>query len=426
MSEVSGPVIAIAIILAAVFVPTAFIPGITGRLYQQFAVTIAISVIISAFNALTLSPALSALFLKPKTRGSGPLQKFYDWFNKVFGRATNNYVGICRLLIHKSSVALILLAGIIVVAVLLGRHIPGSFLPEEDQGFLFAGVQLPDAASLQRTDAVMKQAEDFLSKMPGVKYYSSVVGYSMLSGVANTYSGFLFVSLEKWDERKKTPDEKYPAIMARLNGALRSIPGAIGFAFSPPAIPGIGAAGGVTFVLEDRAGKDLSFLSENVTKFITEARKRPELANLSTTFLPTVPQVLVEVDRDKVLKQGVNLSDVYQSLQCFMGGAFVNYFNSFGRQWQVYVQAEGDYRTRVDYLDQFYVRNDDGNMVPLAALIRIKDTVGPEFTMRYNLFRSAQINATAKPGISSAQAMKVLEDVFAQTMPNEWVSITSA
>ncbi|MEI9962667.1 MAG: efflux RND transporter permease subunit [Limisphaerales bacterium] len=188
--------------------------------------------------------------------------------------------------------------------------------------------------------------------------------------------------------------------------------------FPPPAIPGIGAAGGVTFVLEDRAGKDLSFLSENVTKFITEARKRPELANLSTTFLPTVPQVLVEVDRDKVLKQGVNLSDVYQSLQCFMGGAFVNYFNSFGRQWQVYVQAEGDYRTRVDYLDQFYVRNNDGNMVPLAALIRIKDTVGPEFTMRYNLFRSAQINATAKPGVSSAQAMKVLEDVFAQTMPS--------
>ncbi len=207
--------------------------------------------------------------------------------------------------------------------------------------------------------------------------------------------------------------------MAHLNGGLRSIPAAIGFAFSPPAIPGVGAAGGVTFVLEDRAGKDLEFLSQNVGQFVAAARKRPELASVSTTFLPTVPQLLVDVDRDKVIKQGVDLQDVYQSLQCFMGGAFVNYFNSFGRQWQVYVQAEGDYRTRVEYLSEFYVRNNDGNMVPLATLLRVKDTQGPEFTMRYNLYRSAQINATAKPGVSSAQAMKALEEVFAQTMPRE-------
>jgi HAE1 family hydrophobic/amphiphilic exporter-1 len=418
MSEVSGPVIAIALVLSAVFVPTAFIPGITGRLYQQFAVTIAVSVMISAFNALTLSPALSGLLLRPRKRGSGLLQKFFDGFNKWFGVATDGYVGTCRALIHKSAFSLLLLVGVVVLTGILGKRIPTSFLPEEDQGYLFAGVQLPDAASQQRTDEVMKQVEEIMSKTPGVKYYSSVVGYSMLSGVYNTYSGFFFITLEEWAARKK-PEEKYEAIMAHLNGAMRNIPSAIGFAFSPPAIPGIGTSGGVTFILEDRAGKDLPFLAENVQKFIAEANKRPELSRVTTTFLPTVPQVFVQVDRDKVLKQGIKLQDVYQSLQCFMGGAFVNYFNSFGRQWQVYVQAEGEYRTKTDYLSEFYVRNDAGGMVPLAALTTIKDSAGPEFTMRYNLFRSAQINASAKPGFSSAQAMKALEEVFAQTMPRE-------
>ena len=418
MSEVSGPVMAIAIILAAVFVPTAFIPGITGRLYQQFAVTIAVSVCISAFNALTLSPALSALLLRPKQKGTGPLQKFYDSFNKWFGKATDGYVGACRLLIHKSAFAMVLLLGMVVLTGILGKRIPASFLPEEDQGYMFAGVQLPDAASLQRTDEIMKAAEAILSQTPGVKYYSSVVGFSMLSGVQNTYSGFFFITLEEWSKRKK-PAEKYAAIMAHLNAELRKIPGAVGFAFSPPAIPGIGTSGGVTFILEDRAGKDLGFLAENVGKFVAAANKRPEFARVSSTFLPTVPQVFVQVDRDKVLKQGVKLQDVYQSLQCFMGGAFVNYFNSFGRQWQAYVQAEGEYRTKTDYLGQFYVRNDAGTMVPLAALTSVKETSGPEFTMRYNLFRSAQINASGKPGVSSAQAMKALEEVFAQTMPRE-------
>jgi HAE1 family hydrophobic/amphiphilic exporter-1 len=418
MEEVSGPVIAIAIILAAVFVPTAFIPGITGRLYQQFAVTIAVSVIISAFNALTLSPALSALLLRPKKKSSGLLQRFFDGFNRFFGRATDGYVKYCGLLIRKSFMSLILLAGVTVLTGLLGSRIPTSFLPEEDQGYMYAGVQLPDAASLQRTNDVMKQAEEILSKTPGVKYYSSVVGYSMLSQVQNTYSGFFFITLEEWALRKK-PDEKYEAIMAHLNSEFKNIPGAIGFAFSPPAIPGIGAAGGVTFILEDRAGKDISFLAGNVRTFLEAARKRPELASVSTTFLPTVPQVFVDVDRDKVLKQGINLADVYKTLQCFMGGVFVNYFNRFGRQWQIYVQAEGDYRAKAEYLNQFYVRNDDGSTVPLAALTNVRNTAGPEFTMRYNLYRSAQINASAKPGYSSAQAMAALEQVFKETMPRE-------
>ncbi len=416
MQEVSGPVMAIAIILAAVFVPTAFIPGITGRLYQQFAVTVAVSVAISAFNALTLSPALAALLLRPKTRGKGPLQKFYDVFNKWFGRATDGYVGVCRLLIHKSSFALILLAAFAALAVVLGKFIPTSFLPIEDQGYAFAGVQLPDASSAQRTSEVMQQAEEILKNTPGVKYYSSVIGYNMLSGVQNTYSGFLFITLEDWGKRKK-PDEQFRAIMMHLQAKMAAIPGALAFPFLPPAIPGVGASGGVTFILEDRTGQGGTFLADNLKTFLAAANKRPELARAFTTALPSVPQVYVDVNRDQVLQQGVKLQDVYQTMQCFMGGAFVNYFNRFGRQWQVYLQAEGDYRTHAQNLGQFYVLNNSSNMVPLAAVTSVRATQGPEFTMRYNLHEAAQINASAKPGYSSAQAMKAMEEVFAETMP---------
>jgi len=416
MEEVSGPVVAIAIILAAVFLPTAFIPGITGRLYQQFAVTIAVSVIISAFNALTLSPALAALLLRPKQQSSGPLRKFFDWFNKWFGRATDGYVGVCRFLVHKSAFALLLLAGAAVLAGLLGKSIPTSFLPDEDQGYAFGAVQLPNTASLQRNDEVMRKAEEILKNTPGVKYYSSVVGFSMLSGVVNTYSSFFFIAFEEWSKRKQ-PEEKYQAIMTHLNRELSKIPGCTALAFPPPAIPGVGTSGGVTFVLEDRSGKGIEFLAPNLEKFLAAAQKRPELASVFSTALLSVPQVFVDVDRDQVISQGVELEDVYQTMQCFMGGAFVNYFNRFGRQWQVYVQSEGDYRTRADNLGQFYVLNNASNMVPLAALTQVRATTGPEFTMRYNLFQAAQINASAKPGFSSAQAMKALEEVFKESMP---------
>ncbi|MBP7090565.1 MAG: efflux RND transporter permease subunit, partial [Syntrophorhabdaceae bacterium] len=418
MQEVSGPVVAIALILAAVFVPTAFIPGITGRLYQQFAVTIAISVIISAFNALTLSPALSALLLKPRKKGTGYLQKFYDWFNRVFGKATDGYVGLCGVAIRKSMISIGMLVIVSFVVVILGKGLPGSFLPEEDQGYQFAVVQLPNAASLQRTDDVVRKVEKIIAGTPGIQSCTTIVGYNMLSQVANTYSGFFFITLKEWSERKK-PEEKHSAIIMRLNYAMSKLTEGIGFAFSPPAIPGIGTAGGFTFVLEDRSGSDLSFLTENVKKFITEAKKRPELSRITTTFSPSVPQMFVNVDRDKVLKQGIDLADVYQTLQCFMGGTFVNYFNRFGRQWQVFVQAEGSYRRNTDNLGQFYVRNNDKNMVPLSSVISVKETSGPEFTMRYNQYRSAQIFGNAAPGYSSAQAMKALEDVFAKTMPRE-------
>jgi HAE1 family hydrophobic/amphiphilic exporter-1 len=418
MEEVSGPVIAIALILAAVFIPTAFIPGITGRLYQQFAVTIAISVLLSAFNALTLSPALSALLLRPKKEVHGPLSAFFGWFNRVFARTTDGYVSASSLLIHKSAFSMVFLALVAAAALFLGAKLPSSFLPEEDQGYLFAGIRLPDAASLQRTEDASRKVEAILAKVPSVEGCTTINGYDFLSGVANTYSAFFFITLKPWSERG-APEEHADALLQRIDEALYSIREGYAFAFAPPAIPGIGASGGFTFLLEDRAGKDLSFLSQNVEQFMQAASKRPELAGLSTTFLPTVPQVFVDVDRAKVLQENVQLRDVSQTLQAFMGGALVNYFNRFGRQWQVWVQAEGEYRTRVEDLGQFYVTNAGGGRVPLSTITRTSPRAGPEFVVRFNQYRAAQINGAAAPGYSSAQATHALEEVFAQTMPTE-------
>jgi len=418
MEEVSGPVVAIAIILSAVFLPTVFIPGITGRLYQQFAVTIAISVLISAFNALTLSPALSALLLRPKQPGKGPLGKFFALFNRGYRRLTDQYVGICRVLIHKSVFSLVFLAVVALAVGLFGKKLPSGFLPEEDQGYLYANIQLPFAASLDRTVAVCNQVESMVLATPGVKSCTTVAGFSLLSFSRNTYSASLWIALKDWNERTKK-EESYESIKASLSKKISQIPGAIAFTFPPPAIQGVGTAGGFTFVLEDRAGKDIPFLAANVNKFMEAVRKRPEIAGINTTFLPIVPQLYVDVDRDKALKEGVELTEVYKTLQTFMGGYFIDYFNRFGRQWQVYVQAEGDYRTRADNLGLFYVRNRGGEAVPLAALTSTKSISGPEFTMRYNLYRSAQLNGSAAPGYSSSQATKALEEVFAQTMPRE-------
>src|ERR1700757_1216466 len=418
MEEVSGPVIAIALILAAVFVPTAFIPGITGPLYQQFAITIAISVIFSAFNALSLSPALSALLLRPRKESRGPLGAFFRWFNRVFGRTTDGYVSLCGSLIRKAGVSMLLLLGMAVLAGWFGSRLPSGFLPDEDQGYVFAGLQLPNAASLQRNDDASRKIEEMILKTPGVQAVTAVLGFSMLSGAQNTYSSFYWITLKEWAERK-APEEQYEAIKKRLNQELSKITEGVAFSFPPPAIPGVGASGGFTFMLEDRAGKDPQFLSQNLDKFIAAARKRPELAAIYTTALPTVPQVYVDVDCPRVIAQGVQLSDVYKTLQTFMGGLLINYFNRFGRQWQVYVQAEGDYRTRAENLGQFYVTNDAGQSVPLSAITRIKPSAGPEFTMRYNLYRAVQINGGAAPGYSSGQANKALEETFADTMPAE-------
>jgi multidrug efflux pump len=418
MEQVSAPVIAIALILVAVFVPTAFIPGITGRLYQQFAVTIAVSVVFSAFNALTLSPALAALLLRPKRETRGPLGAFFRWFNRFFARATDGYVNWCHHLIKRPALGLAFLGGLAAVAVMLGSRLPTGFVSDEDQGYFYMNVQLPPAASLQRTDDVCKQVEKMLEETPGVQTFNTVVGFSLLSGTNMTYSGFYFVTLKPWGERD--PDGlTADVIMRQLNARLHELPEAIAFAFPPPAIPGVGTSGGVTFMLEDRSGGTVEFLAQNTAKFIAAANKRPEFAQVFTTFVPAVPQVYAHVDREKVLKQGVELSAVYKTLQAFMGGVFVNYFNRFGRVWQVYVQAEGDYRTSTRAMGQFYVLNDKGGKVPLDAVVDIRDVYGPEFTIRFNEHRAAQINASLKPGYSSGEGMKALEEVFAETMPPE-------
>jgi HAE1 family hydrophobic/amphiphilic exporter-1 len=418
MEEISGPVVGIALVLSAVFVPTAFIPGITGRLYQQFAVTIAISVILSAFNALTLSPALAALLLKPRTASRGPLGAFFGWFNRLFGRATEGYVRVSGALMRKSALVIVLLAGFGAAGFFFSGKLPTSFVPDEDQGYMYLNIQLPNAASLQRTQEVTTKVENILAKEPGVEYTTTVLGFSLLSYVRASYTAFAFISLKDWGDRKKQ-SEQMQAIKAHLNRELSKLPESVAFTFSPPAIPGVGTSGGFTFILEDRSGQDVQFLSDNVVKFMAAASKRPEIAGLSTTYLPSVPQQFVDVDRDKVIKQGVPINDVYRTIQAFMGGLFVNYFNRFGRQWQVYVEAEGDYRTKSENVGQFFVRNSSGEMVPLSALTKFESRTGPEFTMRFNEYRAAQLNGGAAPGYSTGQAMKALEEVFAETMPRE-------
>jgi hydrophobic/amphiphilic exporter-1 (mainly G- bacteria), HAE1 family len=418
MEQVSGPVVAIALILAAVFVPTVFTPGITGRFYAQFAATIAISVLISAFNALTLSPALCALLLRPRKEARGPLGKFYAGFNRLFGWTTTGYVGICGRLIRKVGVSLVVLVGVLVLTGLLGKGIPTGFVSDEDQGYFYMNVSLPDSASLQRTEATMNAIDEIMRHTPGVDHYVGVAGMSLLSLANTPSSAFYFVSLKDWGERKKA-EEQIGAILQHVGQRLAALPQAVAFPFPPPAVQGIGMAGGATFLLQDRAGKDVNFLAENTAKFLAAAQKRPEFALVATTFQPAVPQLFVKVDRDKVLRQGLDVAEVYQTLQTFMGGYFVNYFNRFGRQWQVYVQADAEARSRVENIGQLYVHNRQGNRVPLDTLVSVESRPGPDFTMRYNLYRSAQINAIAAPGVSSAQAMRALEEVFHETMPPE-------
>ena len=418
MEELSGPVVGIALVLSAVFVPTAFIPGITGKLYQQFAVTIAISVLLSAFNALTLSPALAALLLKPKKESGGLLQRFFDWFNRVFDRATDGYVGWSAVLVKKTGVVVVLLVVFAAAGGFFANRVPTSFLPDEDQGYAYVSMQLPNGASLERTSAVVEQVEKIIMNTPGVAQSTCFVGFSLLSFARTTYNATFFVNFKLWDERK-TREEQFQTLKAHLNQELSKLPGAVAFGFSPPAIPGVGTAGGFTFMLEDRSGSDIQFLTKNLTTFMEAARKRPEIASLSTTYLPNVPQQFADVDRDKVLKQGVNLSDVYKTIQAFMGGYFINYFNRFGRQWQVYIEAEGEDRAKAENVGQFYVRNNKGQNVPLSTLVTMKPRLGPEFLLRFNEYRSAQLNGSAAPGYSADQATAALEEVFKQTMPRE-------
>jgi HAE1 family hydrophobic/amphiphilic exporter-1 len=356
--------------------------------------------------------------LRPKQASGGLLRRFFDWFNRTFERATDGYVRWSAFLIQKTVVVIILLVAFSAAAMFFGQHVPSSFLPDEDQGYLYINMQLPNSASLERTTAVAADVEKILTNTPGVRYSTSVIGFSLLSFARTSYNAFFFVTLKPWDERKSSV-EQLQAIKAHINQELSKLPAAIAFGFSPPAIPGVGTSGGFTFILEDRSGGDVQFLAKNLATFMDAARKRPEIAQLSTTFLPGVPQKFVDVDRDKVLKQGVTLNDVYRTIQAFMGGYFINYFNRFGRQWQVYIEAEGVDRAKAENVGQFYVRNNRGENVPLSSLIKVKPLSGPEFTMRFNEYRCAQINGGAAPGYSADQATAALEEVFKQTMPRE-------
>ncbi len=418
MEQVASPVIAIALILSAVFIPTAFIPGITGRLYQQFAVTIAISVIFSAFNALTLSPALCALLLKPKSKNKGWLQRFFDKFNDLFGRITNGYVSTSGWLVRKSIVVVFVILGVSALVLLVGKGLPGGFLPTEDQGYAFVSLQLPQGASLQRTTAASHDVEDALRKIPGVAGVVSVNGFSLLSGVQSTYNAFYFVTLKPWDERT-SKDQQFTSIQGNLAKSLGGIKQGIAFSFAPPAIAGLGTSGGVSLVLEDRSGKaDPAFLTQNLYKFLGALSQNHQLiAAAIPTYYPAVPQLYVDVDKEKVSQQQVQLSDVYTTLQAFLGGSLVNYFNRFGRQWQTYVEAEGDYRTNIDNIGQFYVTSANGNRVPLSAVTTVKRITGPEFTTRFNEYEAAGITIVAPPGVSSGQVMAYVEKTFADTMP---------
>lgn len=419
MEEVGGPVVAIALILAAVFIPTAAIPGITGRLYQQFAVTIAISVLISAFNALTLSPALSALLLKPrpKDRKKSLFERAFAGFNRIFGRATDGFVHTSRILIHKSALAMLALAIVAVLAVYLGSTLPGGFIPTEDQGYMFLALQLPDSASAQRTDAAEQKITAALLKTPGVEGVIAVTNFSLLTQVQSTNAGFFFVNLKPWAERK-SKQEQLAYIQSHLQRQLAADPDGIAFAFPPPSIPGIGTSGGVTMILEDRSGSDdPTALTKNVFTFLGAISKRPEIAAAIPSYQPAVPQLYAAVDKEKALQQQVDLQDIYTTMQTFMGGYLVNYFNRFGRQWQTYVEAEGTSRTNIANIGEFYVRSANGSQVPLSSLVNVRQITGPEFIYRFNEFNAAQINVTGAPGYSSAQVRKALEEVFHQTMP---------
>ena len=419
MEEVTAPVIGIALVLSAVFIPVAFMGGIQGRMNMQFAITIAVSVLISAFNALSLSPALSSMLLRPKKPARGPLGKFFAWFNKVFGKATDGYVGLSRHLIRKMVVSVLILVGFIALCGVLGKKLPAGFLPNEDQGYFFVNVQLPDASSLQRTDAVCQRIEKILGETKGVKYITTGAGFSLLSGATAPYTAFYFVALDPWDERKGKEMEVGP-IMQRLNGVFRQqVVEANVFAFPPPAIQGLGTGGGFSFWLQDRSGGTIEFLNENLQKFLEAARKRPELANVNSVWRPSVPQIFADINRDKVLKQGVQVADVYQSLQAFLGGIYVNQFNRFGRQWKVFLQAEPMGRVKPEDINQFYVRNNDGKMVPLSSVVTTRSINGPEFTNRFNLFRAAQVTGIPAPGYSSGQATNALAEVAREVLPRE-------
>ena len=420
MKEVSGPVMAIALILSAVFVPVALLGGLTGRLYQQFALTIAVSVLISAFLALSLAPALCAKMLKPAKPTGGLLGKFYRGFNRVFEVSTGKYVSWTKIFVRRAVLVMAVVGVATLLTGVLGRALPAGFVPDEDMGIFMINAQLPPASSLERTEGVVRQVEAVLKKTEGVVACTGIGGSGILTNSFSPEFASFFCKLEPWDERN-TPELHVNGIQQTLRRSLANIPGAVIFPFTPPTIPGFGAAGGFNFLLQDKSGTmSVADLGKQTGSFLDAARKRPELANLFTSFNAQVPQVQVDLDREKARVLGIPINDVFAALSTSMGGAYVNDFNRFGRLYRVYVQAEPAYRQRPDDIGQFYVRSTTTNqMVPLSTLMSVKPASGTEITTRFNLFRSVEITGVPAPGYTSGQAMTALEQTAAQVLPRE-------
>jgi HAE1 family hydrophobic/amphiphilic exporter-1 len=414
MKEVAGPVMAIAIILAAVFVPVALTGGITGRLYQQFAITIAISVLFSAFNALTLSPALAALILKPKSQKKGLLDRFFAAFNRFFDRFTNGYVKVAGFFARKLIITVMILGGIVAVTVLLGKKLPGGFVPEEDQGWFLVSVMLPDAASLQRTDAVTQRIEKILKEIPEIDLYTTVNGNNLLNSTVAPNAATFFITLKPWEERQKTALQ----IVKEINAVcMKSVSEATVLAVGPPPIIGLGNGAGFSMMLQDRAGNTPQYLAQQAQRFIAAASKRPEIGNIYTLYRANVPQKSITVDKEKVDKLGLQLNDVNSTISTMMGGTFVNNFNQFGRQYKTYVMADQQYRMAPEGLQQFFIRNNKGDMVPAGTVSTVTDTAGPQYTNHFNIYRAAELGGVPAPGYSSSQALTALEEVAKEVLP---------
>jgi len=420
MAEVSAPVIGIALILSAVFVPVAFLGGLVGSMYKQFALTIAISVLLSAFNALSLTPALCAMLLKPPRPMRGPLGVFFRGFNKVFDVTTKGYVNTSRLLVRRGILTIGIIAVVVVGAGLFGKALPAGFIPDEDQGIMGVNVQLPAGASIERTSAVLKKVEDILAKTHGVASYQAVGGISAVTMTFQPNYGTIFARLEDWEERKEK-ELKVFGIMAKLQRQFRDIPEAIIFPFNLPTLAGFGNASGFNFLIQDRTGTiTVEQFGEETRKFLAAARQRPELGNLFTSFDPNYPQVKVDLDREKARTLGVPINEVFQTLSAAMGGTYVNDFNRFGRLYRVYVQADSMARLKSEDIGKIHVRSKTTNeMIPLSTLFTIKSVAGTELTTRFNLLRSAEIQGAPAAGYTSGQALAALEQVFAETLPKE-------
>jgi HAE1 family hydrophobic/amphiphilic exporter-1 len=415
MKAVTAPVIATTLVLVAVFIPVAGMAGITGRLYQQFAITIVVSVLVSSVNALTLSPALASILLKKPTAYKGPLGWFFGKFNGWMEKTTGSYMKLTNSATLKLKRGIIFIVIISAGVVVIGKLVPGGFIPEEDMGYFFVNMQLPDAASLQRTDKVAAQIEKILLNHPEVDFVTTSAGFSMLSGAKATNTGFVFVSLKPWDERDKTVKK----LMAILNKEFQSIKAAQVFAFGPPAIPGLGSGSGFSIMLQDLGGNTPEYLANNALKFIKAANERPEIGSAFTSFQPSVPQRYMDIDREKALKMGVNLNELYKTIGAFMGGSYVNDFTRFGRLYKTYIQAENQYRMNKKDINNFFVKNKNGAMVPIATFVTVKDISGPEYTNRFNLYRSVEVTGSPAQGFTSAQAMQALRETAAEVLPSD-------